>query len=162
MPAIAFKMRSRIQINTFLKNLLDVKIVDSNFENFVMPKAMKDLYLATTADMILRKRVLTPRVRTGFLLRNIAWNSSKQSNGMYIGNLFVKSVVAYSRLHELGGIIKKKVKVKNRSKSKNIAMAVYPRRGYLIAPAQEYSTRLIGFYINQMLKNLSTGQVYFS
>jgi hypothetical protein len=100
-----------IFIDNFLNNFLDPKFVEKKLrESF--PNTMETLNTLTKSDMIYRRRVNIPKIRSGMLLQNINYYVYKEKKvGFYAGSIYVNNAVRYSRIHELGGIIKRTVNI---------------------------------------------------
>lgn len=146
------KIAATININNYMKVLLDKRKMHKLLYEGVFNNTLDELTKIVQAEMITHKRTLTPRVRTGFLARNIGYElRTSRSYGFYIGSVGVSNVVPYSRIHELGGIVKRQFKHK-KGKRKYYTVE-YPRRSYLRNPIYQFAVQV---YKNELFELLST------
>ena len=136
-----------IKPNKYFKRLIDYKFIDNMMFNIVTKETMDDLRYIVKSEMVNHKRVMSPRRRSGHLIRNVKSGYGRKSIGFYIGEVGVTANVPYARIQELGGIIIKKIQV---SKSKSISLGgkkyitqkiILPARYYLRNPIFEYAVK---------------------
>lgn len=167
-------LTGRIWINTFLNRFTDISFMDQYIDDKVMPNTMRGITSMTKADMVLRKNSPPLNVKSGFLYKNIGWNTSQSPRRyVYIGNLTVNMVVPYSRIHELGGTIHMSKAITPRMREMNFRLRgvrkklrrwkiVLPPRKYLFQPAVKYAVYIMGLEISEMLSAFARGASWVS
>jgi hypothetical protein len=153
----AFGIEGGVYVDRFLFSFLNPRIQHALISKSVFPEVMKTIWAGTILGMHHRRYQPALNMNTGHLIRNVAYNSSTKGKGRYEGNLFVKSVVPYSRIHELGGVVRRKFTYtgpRGGKRTKTVE-AIYIRRKYLFQPAEEYAFEATAKFYSKLLSKMA-------